>query len=75
VAGIVLGVLLKSYGSQIGLSLDFVDEKAFHIVTDLGIFFLMLLAGLELHPQQISKSSKDAVGLALGGLLLPFALG
>ncbi len=75
IAGIILGTLIKLYGDIVGLSMAFADNEAFKIVTDLGIFFLMLLAGLELRPQQMSKASKSAIGIALGGLLLPFGLG
>lgn len=73
--GIILGLFLKQFGEPFGLSLDFADDEAFRIITDLGIFFLMLLAGLELNPGKMSKSFKESSGIAIGGLLLPLLLG
>lgn len=75
VAGIFLGLCLKQFGTHIGLSIDFANDKSFQVITDLGIFFLMLLAGLELRPRQMTTASKSAFGIAVGGLLLPFFLG
>ncbi len=74
-AGIVLGFFIHHFGAFYGLSLDFADEESFKTVTDLGIFFLMLLAGLELQPREMTEASKSSFGIAVGGLLLPFALG
>jgi Kef-type K+ transport system membrane component KefB len=74
-AGITMGVLIQQYGSSVGITLDFAEERKFTIITDLGIFFLMLLAGLELRPREMSEASKLAFGIASGGLLLPLTLG
>ena len=51
------------------------DNEVFTALTDLAIFFLMLLAGLEMSPRELGESSRSAIWVALGGLLLPMALG
>jgi len=51
------------------------DNDVFKAITDLGIFFLMLLGGVELHPVKLLKASKDAFVVATGGMLLPLTLG
>ncbi len=44
-------------------------------ITDLGIFFLMLLAGLEVQPGEFLKASTRSIFVALGGMFLPLILG
>ena len=74
-AGIFFGMFVHHFGHHLGLTLDFAHEENFTLITDLGIFFLMLLAGLELSPREMQSSSKLASFIALGGLLLPLGLG
>lgn len=52
-----------------------VNENVFRSFTDLGVFFLMLLAGMEVQPQELTQSSRKGFPIGLGGLLLPFLLG
>lgn len=79
VAGIILGMLATPMSRMTGISFDFVHEvqgmPAFEAITDLGIFFLMLLGGLELRPRDMAKASLSAFLIALGGLLIPMASG
>ena len=51
-------------------------ESAFigHLGT-LGIFFLVLMAGIEMKPKEIAETSKAAFLVALGGMLVPLAAG
>jgi Kef-type K+ transport system membrane component KefB len=75
IAGIVLGIVIK-YNSEtfpmfVGLSTD----EVFVAITELGIFFLMLYAGVEIHPMDFIKSSGKALWIALGGMLLPLIMG
>ncbi len=44
------------------------------MLAELGIFFLMLHAGLETDPKQLMKASKKAFLIAISGMLLPFGL-
>lgn len=74
-AGIVLGVAAGSSTATLPVLSQVVDDPVFAGITDLAIFFLMLLAGLEMRPRELAKASGGAVGVALGGLLLPLSLG
>lgn len=65
-AGLIFGPAL------LGL---FHNTETIQILAELGIFFLMLHAGLETEPKQLLKSSKLGMLIALSGVLLPFALG
>jgi Kef-type K+ transport system membrane component KefB len=67
IGGLVAGPML--------LGLVPVDSEAIKVIAELGIFFLMLHAGLETEPEELFKSSKKAFIIALGGALLPFAGG
>ena len=73
VAGILLGVL------AIQLQTDYFKElghdESFLALTDLGIFFLMLLGGAELRIGELSKVSGKALFIAMAGMLLPLACG
>jgi len=54
---------------------DLGDDEVFQALTDLGIFFLMLLAGTELQPRELTESSKGALAVAFGGTFVPMAMG
>jgi Kef-type K+ transport system membrane component KefB len=51
------------------------DNEVFNGLTDLAIFFLMLLAGIELRPSELAEASGRAVAVALGGMAVPLLLG
>lgn len=74
-AGIVIGYAAHYGGDLIGIPADFADTETFRALTDLGIFFLMLLAGLELRSGDMQGSTKEAGTIAFGGLILPFLFG
>jgi Kef-type K+ transport system membrane component KefB len=72
VAGVALGFLLRgSYDALVLLSSA--------SLVSLGMFFLMLLAGIRMEPLEFARTSKSAVLVALGGMIVPvgagFALG
>jgi Kef-type K+ transport system membrane component KefB len=48
------------------------DSEAIKVLAELGIFFLMLHAGLETDHEELFKSSKKSIIIALGGAILPF---
>lgn len=74
-AGIMLGVVLSEY-SELFPVLSHLDENvAFNGVLDLGIFFLLLLAGIEMEPAEIVEAGSRAIFVALGGFVLPLAMG
>jgi Kef-type K+ transport system membrane component KefB len=51
------------------------ESEVISVLAELGIFFLMLHAGLKTEPEELASASRDALLVALGGILLPFGLG
>lgn len=51
------------------------DSHTIKLLAELGIFFLMLHAGLESDPHELLHSSKKSILIALGGVILPFTGG
>jgi len=45
------------------------------LVAEIGIFFLLLLTGIEMKPEEILEHSRESFWVALGGAVLPFAAG
>ncbi|MGH0030285.1 MAG: cation:proton antiporter [Myxococcota bacterium] len=74
-AGVLLGVGVVRHGETFPVLAELPESAVFAAITDLGIFFLMLMAGLELRPAKLAEASRPAIGVAIGGLLLPLALG
>ncbi len=64
IGGIIVGPAL--------LGIVDVHSEVIEVLAELGIFFLMLHAGLETDPDELFKASKKAVMIALGSILLPF---
>lgn len=67
VGGILAGPML--------LGIVNADSEMIKVLAELGIFFLMLHAGLETDHEELFKSSKKSVLVAIGGVALPFAGG
>lgn len=70
-AGIIFGIPALKH-------LLFADESSILIVgflADLGIVFLLFLAGLEIDLDKIKETSRDSILISLGSALLPFSLG
>ena len=74
-AGILLAVGFASYTGDVPLLAATVASPAIQQVAQIGIFFLMLYAGVELRPQEIVANSRVSLRVALGGLVLPLAAG
>ncbi|MCK5613971.1 cation:proton antiporter [Candidatus Pacearchaeota archaeon] len=67
VGGILAGPML--------LGIVHTDSEMIKVLAELGIFFLMLHAGLETDHEELFKSSKKSVLVAIGGVVVPFAMG
>jgi Kef-type K+ transport system membrane component KefB len=78
---LVSGVLLGTIFAQ-GLGGDMLDSlhelqesHVFETLTELGMFFIMLFAGIEMHPKDMAANSKSAIITAVGGMIVPITLG
>lgn len=75
VSGIALGLLAAQFEEALPVLSGLEHNEVFRGITDLGMFFLMLYAGVELRPRDLASSSKGALLVAVGGMLLPFCFG
>ena len=75
IAGITLGAVLTGFPESFPTLSDISDNVVFAAITDLGMFFLMLYAGIELNPRKIVARAKASFFIAMGGMLLPIGLG
>lgn len=50
-------------------------DASLKVITDLGVFFLMFLTGLEMHPDEIKKAGKKGLILSITAFLVPFSAG
>ena len=53
IAGIALGTIAAQYIALFPLITALSQNPVFDSITDLGMFFIMLLAGVELQPQRL----------------------
>lgn len=75
VAGIALAIGFVVYSGDVPLVEAIIASPAIDHVAPIGIFFLMLYAGVELRPHEIAAKSGVSLGVALGGLVVPLAAG
>ncbi len=74
-AGVLLSVLFVILPWSPLQAADILGYEGFNTIVNLGIFFLMLLAGMEVSLKKLIQSSKTGIPVALGGAILPFLLG
>lgn len=75
VSGVALGLLVQRFSGSFPILSGLTENEVFVAVADLGVFFLMLLAGLEMSPKELTESSQSAVVVALCAMLLPLGTG
>jgi len=75
VAGIALGFVLQRFEGLMPLLAGALHSETYQSLVGLGMFFLMLLAGIRMEPLDFARSSKRAVAVALGGMIIPVAAG
>ena len=56
-AGVLLGIVVTRNRATFPVLADLPGDPVFAAITDLGIFFLMLMAGLELRPKKLAEAS------------------
>ena len=71
--GIILGAMI-AYGPFTQFD-GLVENEVFGAFTSLGMFLLMLMAGMEMDVGKLVKASGSGVLVALGGMILPLGLG
>lgn len=75
VAGIALGLMAHTWSETFPVLDALPHNEVFVAITDLSIFFLMLLAGLELHPRAMVRGSAGTFVIAVGGMFIPLGTG
>ncbi len=74
-AGIALAAVAATAGGLIPALPAFIEGELLAAVADVGIFFLVLLAGIEMKPKEIAEHSVGSIIAAAGGFVLPLAAG
>jgi len=75
VAGIMLGFLLQRFHGLAPTIWFAANSEIFNGLADLGMFFLMLLAGIRMEPLDFARSSRSAFLIAVGGMAVPIVAG
>lgn len=73
--GVLLGILIVSAPESAEAIAELDQDATFQAVLDLAVFFLMLLAGIEMRPGDLAQASGKALPIALVGMFLPLLLG
>jgi len=75
VAGIALASLAVWFGDSIPFLESLIASEILEYVANLGIFVLVLLAGIEMEPKEIAENSAGALAVAVGGMVVPLVAG
>ncbi len=74
-AGVALGLLLSFLPERLPVLWAATQSETYKSIVDLGMFFLMLLAGIRMEPLDFARTSKSAIFVALGGMAVPVGAG
>lgn len=74
-SGVLIGMVARRFEGAFPRLAGLDENEVFLALADLGVFFLMLLAGMEMRLTSLTRGSLSAVGIAVGGLLVPLAAG
>lgn len=72
--GVVLAVFAASSLAVPSIA-ELPSSPFLEVAAQFGIFFVVLLAGMEMRPHEIASHSLASLGVALGGVILPLAAG
>lgn len=75
IAGIALGAIATPYSGSFPELAGLTEDPVFVALSDLGIFFLMLYAGVELRASGLAAVSARSSVIAICGLALPLVVG
>jgi len=73
--GVALGLVVSQFPDAAGAIADINDDKSFKAILDLAVFFLMLVAGLEMRPKDLAGVSQTALPVAIAGMAIPLGAG
>ncbi len=73
--GIALGLGITAFAPSLPILTEATENEGFVALTDLAIFFLMLIAGIELKPRKLVEAGGKSLAIAAGGFLLPLFAG
>ncbi len=73
--GILLAAAATFWGTSFPFLVQLTTSKTLEDIANLGIFFLVLLAGIESKLQELRQNSRSAIFVALGGALIPLISG
>jgi Kef-type K+ transport system membrane component KefB len=73
-AGIALAIFAASPVAPL-LIAQLPSSPFLEVAAQFGIFFIVLLAGMEMRLREIASQSAASLGIALGGAVLPLAAG
>ena len=74
-SGVVLGIAVTHLEVLFPAVGQLRQDEVLMFLADLGIFFLMLVAGVHLSPSELKKASLPGAVVGTAGFLLPLALG
>lgn len=74
-AGVLLAAAAALWGPSVPIFTQFTASKTLEVIAHLGIFFLVLLAGIESKLEELRQNSRSAIFVALGGALAPLLAG
>lgn len=73
--GVLIGVAITLMPNAPDAIADLDQDQTFQAVLDLAVFFLMLLAGIEMRPQDLARATGRAIPIAIAGMVVPLGLG
>lgn len=75
VGGILVGVVAAAFSQHLPVLAGLSENPVFAAITDLGVFFLMLLAGIEMRPKEFAEATGGSMPVAVSAMVLPLGLG
>lgn len=73
--GIVVGLVISMVPGDHAEIAEITGDRAFESLLDLAVFFLMLVAGLEMRVKDLTSSGGTSAPIAIAGMVIPFGLG
>jgi Kef-type K+ transport system membrane component KefB len=74
-SGIAVGIVASSFSESLPVLSELTENEVFIALTELGVFFLMLHAGLDMKPKDIMEASGESLLVAICAMGLPLVCG